>query len=114
MNNENTILQALPVSMVDRIEALKQQAAYVIECWQPCAGDQLLGVLIGSQKSVGTYGENLQILIQGIDGTIKATWITAWLKDNLQLQNAGIVDLIALTFLGKREVELGVNITPTH
>ena len=65
-------------------------------------------------KSAGTYGENLQILIQGIDGTIKATWITAWLKDNLQLQNAGIVDLIALTFLGKREVELGVNITPTH
>lgn len=50
MNNENIVLQALSVSMADRIEALIQLSTHVVECWQPCAGDQLLGVLIGIQN----------------------------------------------------------------
>jgi hypothetical protein len=107
MNIEHTAQQTLPASMAERIAALKQQSEHSVELWQPEIGDRLIGKLIGTQKAVGTYGENFQILVQGENGTIKATWLTVWLKDNLQVQNAMIGDLIALTFLGKKQGRTG-------
>ncbi len=88
--------------MAARIAKLKQQAAHASEVWQPDEGDSLIGVLIGHQKAVGTYGENYQILVQDETGKVIAAWLTEWLKQNLKAQGAERGDLIALTFLGKK------------
>lgn len=104
MNNEITAAtNNLPATMQDRIAALRQKAAHAVELWQPEPGDSLIGILIGSQKAMGTYGENYQMLIQDESGQVTAAWFTAWLKDNLKVQGAETGDLIALTFLGKKQ-----------
>jgi len=36
-----------------------------------------------------------------------AAWLTQWLKQNLQVQNAEVGDIIALTFLGKKQSPAG-------
>jgi hypothetical protein len=97
----------LPATLNDRIAALRQKSAHAIETWQPEPGDSLIGVLIGSQKAVGTYGENYQILIQDEAGAVTAAWLTAWLRENLKAQGAETGDLIALTFLGKKQSPAG-------
>jgi hypothetical protein len=103
MENQNN----LPATLNDRIAALKQRATLAVETWQPEPGESLIGELIGSQKAVGAYGENVQILIKDEAGHITAAWLTAWLKDNLRVQGAELGDLIALTFLGKKQSPAG-------
>ena len=92
----------LPVSLNDRIAALKQRSTLASETWQPEPGESLIGELIGSQKASGIYGENIQILIKDETGHVTAAWLTAWLKDNLRAQGADKGDLVAITFLGKK------------
>jgi len=92
----------LPTNINDRLAKLRQQAAQTGEVWQPQPGDCLAGVMIGWTKAVGVYGENYQILIQDENGTVTATWLTAWLKDNLRAQGADRGDSVAITFLGKK------------
>lgn len=101
--NANT----LPVTLSDRMEAFRKKAATVIETWQPEPGEQLLGEYVGSQKAVGVYGENWQILIKDESGNTTAAWLTPWLKDNLRAQDTQTGDLIALTFLGKKQSPAG-------
>jgi hypothetical protein len=91
----------------ERITQLRQKAAQASETWQPEPGECLIGVLVGSQKAVGTYGENYQMLVQDEAGHITAAWITPWIKDNLRAQDAAQGDLIALTFLGKKQSPAG-------
>lgn len=90
-----------------RIAALRQRAVAPIEAWQPQPGDSLIGELVGSQKAVGPYGENYQILVRDEHGHVTAAWLTAWLKENLRAQGAQQGDLIALTFLGKKQSPRG-------
>ena len=90
----------LPANINDRIVAKTEHA---VEIWQPEPGDSLIGILIGSEKAVGTYGENYQILIQNESGSIPAAWLTAWLKENLKVHGAEVGDLIAITFSGKKQ-----------
>jgi hypothetical protein len=97
----------LPATMQERIAALRQKTANAIELWQPDPGDSLIGVLIGSQKAVGTYGENYQMLVQDEAGQVTAAWLTQWLKENMRIQGAETGDLIALTFLGKKQSPAG-------
>ena len=75
--------------------------------WYPESGDCLIGQLIGSQKASGIYGEKHQILVQTEDGTVVAAWLTEWLKENFQAQGAAAGDLIALTYLGKKQPPSG-------
>jgi hypothetical protein len=75
--------------------------------WYPESGDCLIGQLIGIKKASGIYGETHQILVQTKDGTIEAAWLTAWLEENMQAQNAAAGDLIALTYLGKKQSPSG-------
>jgi hypothetical protein len=96
-----TISENLPIP-ADRLAALRQKAAKPIEAWQPVAGDALIGQIVGIRPAVGTYGENLQVLVKEEAGNITAAWLTQWLKENLRAQGAGEGDLIALTFLGKK------------
>ncbi|MGZ8930280.1 MAG: hypothetical protein ACXW0O_04770 [Methylosarcina sp.] len=96
-------LTALP----DRLAALRAKAAQTGEVWQPQPGECLVGVMIGWQKAVGTYGENYQILIQDETGTVTAAWLTPWLKENLKAQEAEQGDLVAITFLGKKQAPSG-------
>jgi len=98
---------ALATNLQDRFKALRAQAATAPETWEPVAGECLLGVLVGSQKAVGTYGENYQMLIQDESGAVVAAWLTQWLKDNLRAQGTDKGDLIALTFLGKKQSPAG-------
>ena len=64
-----------------RLAALRQRAVHAAETWQPESGETLIGELIGSQKAVGTYGENFQMLIKDETGTIIACWLTPWLRE---------------------------------
>lgn len=97
----------LPANLNDRLAALRQKTVQAIELWQPEPNDSLIGVLVGHQKAVGTYGENYQILIKDESGAITAAWLTQWLKENLRVQGADVGDLIALTFLGKKQSPAG-------
>jgi len=98
---------ALATNLQDRFKALRAQAATAPETWEPVAGECLIGVLVGSQKAAGAYGENYQMLIQDESGAVIAAWLTQWLKDNLRAQGADKGDLIALTFLGKKQSPAG-------
>jgi len=51
--------------------------------------------------------QDYQIIIEDEHGHLTAAWLTPWLKDNLHAQDAERGDLIALTFLGKRQSPLG-------
>lgn len=93
--------------LATRIAALRQRAATPIELWQPDPGDCLIGEIVGSQKAVGPFGENHQVLVRDENGHVTATWITAWLKENLRAQGAQQGDLIALTYLGKKRSPRG-------
>jgi hypothetical protein len=75
--------------------------------WYPESSDCLIGQLIGIKKASGIYGETHQILVQTEGGTVEAAWLTAWLEENLQAQNAAAGDLIALTYLGKKQSPSG-------
>jgi hypothetical protein len=105
--SNNTKIDNPPTNTMARIAALRQHTRHAPEVWNPEPNDSLVGVLIGHQKAVGTYGENFQLLIQDEHGTITAAWLTAWLKDNLKAQGADAGDLIALTFLGKKQSPSG-------
>ena len=59
-----TISENLPIP-ADRQAALRQKAAKPIEAWQPLAGDALIGQIVSIRPTVGTYGENLQVLVKG-------------------------------------------------
>lgn len=97
----------LPTNLNDRLAALRQKAHQAIELWQPEPNDSLIGVLVGYQKAVGVYGENVQILVKDESGAITAAWLTQWLKENLRAQGAEQGDLIALTFLGRKQSPAG-------
>lgn len=103
------VQNTLPENIDARMAQLRHKAAQAGEVWQPEPGECLVGVLIGSQKAVGTYGENWQMLIQDEKGTVTAAWITQWLKENMRAQGAEVGDLIALTFLGKKQSPAGKN-----
>ena len=110
MNNEilqqdrNT--QLVTKSDADRIAAFKASSAVKIEQWNPAVNETLVGIIVGHQKAVGTYGESFQLLV-GTEVGVTACWITAWLKENLRVQDAKVDDLIALTFLGKKQSPVG-------
>jgi hypothetical protein len=107
MNSEITKTSANMLIPADRIAALRQKAATPIEEWQPVAGEALIGIIVGTRQAFGTYGENHQILVKDEDGNITAAWLTQWLKENIKAQGAGVGDLIALTFLGKKSSPSG-------
>ena len=107
MNTEITTTSANMPIPADRIAVLRQKAATPIEEWQPVAGESLIGQIVGIRQAIGTYGENHQILVKDEDGNITAAWLTQWLKENIRAQGAGVGDLIALTFLGKKQSPSG-------
>lgn len=84
-----------------RLKAL-QVSNHAIEVWQPAEGESLAGVITGSQKASGAYGQGTQALIQDADGKVWAVWLTTWLSENFKAQGAEIGDLCVITFLGKK------------
>jgi hypothetical protein len=107
MTTEITKASANMPIPADRIAALRQKAATSIEEWQLVAGESLISIIVGTRQAYGTYGENHQILVKDEDGNITAAWLTPWLKENIKAQGAGVGDLIALTFLGKKSSPSG-------
>jgi len=98
INNPEQPTQLVTKSDADRIAQFKASSAVKIET--------LVGIIIGHQKAVGTYGESFQLLVSTEVG-VTACWITAWLKENLRVQDAKVNDLIALTFMGKKQSPAG-------
>ena len=93
--------------MKTRMAELRRRALQAPETWQPEPGEALIGQITGSQKASGQYGENYQMLVKDETGQTYAVWLTPWLKENLRVQGAEQGDLIALTFLGKRQSPSG-------
>ncbi len=106
INNPEQPTQLVTKSDADRIAQFKASSAVKIEQWQPAVNETLVGIIIGHQKAVGTYGESFQLLVSTEVG-VTACWITAWLKENLRVQDAKVNDLIALTFMGKKQSPAG-------
>ena len=71
------------------------------QTWKPSPGETLEGVIAGSRKVEGPFGEQTQVLVQTPEGTVIATWLTEWLLGQLRAQAADIGDLISLHFIGK-------------
>jgi hypothetical protein len=103
----NEIIETKNNTLPERFKALREQAAAASEVWEPVAGECLVGQLIGHQRASGIYGENYQILIKDENGNVTAAWLTQWLKENLGAQGADVGDLIAITFLGKKQSPAG-------
>ncbi len=72
-----------------------------ITAWKPEPGEILEGIIAGSRKVEGPFGEQMQALIQTPEGAVVAVWLTPWLLGQLQTQDANIGDLLSLTFVGK-------------
>ncbi|NVZ11724.1 hypothetical protein HW932_20975 [Allochromatium humboldtianum] len=91
------------------LEALRRKAAMTaVETWKPTPGETLEGVITGSRKVDGPYGEQAQMLVQTIDGRMLAVWLTSWLLDRLKEQRATRGDLVSLTFHGRHRSKRGV------
>ncbi|NOU42913.1 MAG: hypothetical protein HOO87_04995 [Methyloglobulus sp.] len=65
-------------------------------------GESLAGVIMGSQKASGAYGQGTQAIVKDADGKTWAVWLTTWLSENFKAQGAEIGDLCCITFLGKK------------
>ena len=69
--------------------------------WKPEPGDVLEGVIVGSRKVEGPFGEQDQAIVQTPAGAVVAVWLTSWILGQLRAQAAEIGDLLSLSFLGK-------------
>ena len=78
-----------------------------IQTWKPAPGDVLEGVIVGSRKVEGPFGEQAQALVQTPDGAVVAVWLTPWLLGQLRAQGAELGDLMSLTFCGKETGRMG-------
>jgi hypothetical protein len=107
--SSTTTLPAASVAptLAARLAKLRLAAGLCIETWRYEPGESLIGVITSSQRAVGIYGENFQLLIKDEDGRVTAAWLTPWLRDNLRVQGADIGDLVAITFLGKKQSPTG-------
>jgi hypothetical protein len=72
-----------------------------IQAWKPNPGDVLEGVIVGSRKVDGPFGEQYQALVQRPEGHVVAVWLTQWLLGQFRAQCAELGDLVSLTFHGK-------------
>ena len=90
------------------LEALRRKAALAeVPVWKPTEGETLEGVIAGSRKATGPFGEQNQVLVQTIEGRMVAVWLTAWLLDRLKEQHAERGDLLSLTFHGRQRSKRG-------
>jgi len=89
----------------DALTRLREKARLNAEVtvWKPTPGETLEGVIIGSRKVAGPFGEQTQALVQTPDGAVMAVWLTPWLLEQLRAQAAELGDLLSLTFHGKEQ-----------
>lgn len=85
------------------LAALREKARInsEVQPWKPAPGETLEGIIVGSRKVEGPFGEQAQALIQTPDGSVVAVWLTQWLLGQLRANAADIGDLVSLTFHGK-------------
>lgn len=72
-----------------------------VQTWKPAPGEVLEGVIVGSRKVEGPFGEQSQAVVQTPEGGLMAVWLTTWLLGQLRAQAADIGDLVSLAFHGK-------------
>ncbi|AFL73571.1 hypothetical protein [Thiocystis violascens] len=89
--------------------ALRRKAALnaCVTVWKPEPGEILEGVITGSRKVQGPFGDQDQMLVQTPGGSVVAVWLTAWLLGQLRAQAADVGDLLSLIFIGKDQGSRG-------
>ena len=105
IETRNTALSTLP----ERFKALRERAEVErVEIWQPLPGETLAGEYLGHQQvEHPRYGSQWQILLKDETGTTYATWLNAWLRQNLKAQSLALGDLVAITYYGKKITRTG-------
>lgn len=101
---------AAPVAIDEtRLAQLRQKAALAaaVQPWKPEAGATLEGQIVGGQQASGPFGEQPQMLVQTPEGGVFSVWLTRWLLQQLQAQQANVGSLVSLTFLGKEQSKTG-------
>jgi hypothetical protein len=98
-NEENTEVTI----MTNRIARLKKRAAQSSELQELDDDEIFIGMLVDSQGTADSYGENYQIFTNDESGNHTVVSPAGWLKENLQTQGAEVGDLIAITFSGKKQ-----------
>jgi hypothetical protein len=106
MNQQLSTIPAAALAKL-RVKAALEQS---IEVWRPQPVDTLEGVIVGSRKVEGPFGEQLQCLVQTPEGAVIAVWLTQWLLGQLRAQAADIGDLVSLSFLGKEVGKRGMSL----
>lgn len=96
----STDLTTIPAAALARLRD-KARLAATVETWKPAPGDVLEGVIAGSRLATGPFGEQRQMLVQGIDGATVAVWLSGWLVSQLKAQGAELGDLVSIAFHGK-------------
>ena len=76
--------------------------------WQPVEGEILEGVIHGSRTVSNAFGaQQAQMIVQTIDGSLVAVWLSDWLLNQLRAQSADMGDLVSLTFHGQERSQRG-------
>lgn len=110
MTSDLATIPAAPVAIDEnRLAHLRQKAALaaVVQPWQPCEGETLEGQIVGGQQASGPFGEQPQMLVQTPSGGVFSVWLTRWLLQQLQTQQANVGSLVSLTFHGKAQSKTG-------
>lgn len=97
---EPTAVAPIDQSALARLRE-KARIETTVVVWKPEPGEILEGVIAGSRRVQGPFGDQAQALIQTPKGNVVAVWLTAWLLGQLRANSAEIGDLISLTFVGK-------------
>ena len=76
--------------------------------WQPVEGEILEGVIHGSRTVSNPFGaQQGQMIVQTIDGSLVAVWLSDWLLNQLRAQSADIGDLVSITYHGQERSQRG-------
>lgn len=76
--------------------------------WQPADGETLEGVIFASRSVTNPFGATQdQAIVQRVDGSLIALWLSPWLLGQLRAQQADIGDLLSMTYQGQERSARG-------
>lgn len=76
--------------------------------WQPAEGETLEGRIFASRSVTNPFGaQQDQAIVQRVDGSLTALWLSPWMLSQLRVQQADIGDLLSMTYLGQERSARG-------
>ena len=90
----------VPASAFNQLAALRAKPHAIH--WKPEIGDNLSGVLMSVDGTVGFNGSKSKVLnIITQTGELYSTWLTAYIENFLTVNQVQLGDLLSITYLGK-------------